>query len=539
MKLQIPCLLGLPFLVLLLVLVFAGGAVAQGPPGGNGEDPAARRLYDEAQRRMATDVEGAIGELELLVRQFPGDRLAPKALLELARLRRAGGGTDAAQRISQRLLDEYPRSREAASAFVLQAELAVDRAADLEALGEARTTFRRVPLLFGRDTYPDLDARTLALVRSAEIGLVLGDFDGATAELVQAIEDEPPSRVSGRARLVLGRALLRRSLSDTGRGDAGVAPWVQALEVLQTLVDDVPVDADGVPDPAGDGATSTVDDRLAARRLVTLGHRQLLRPAAVESRWPGVQRFASGLALDEPVSVAAAEDGRLLVVDEDEENAALWRPGDRAWSRRPLEDPVRAGFTPAGVAYVVTEEAIHLPFEGQRFTFLEPVAGKEKPLDKLRAAVRGRLGTWYVLAKGWDGILSYASSRRGNELMAALRAEFVDLETDDLGRVLALDEKEDRVVRLSLDARQADTLLVDQRWKKPAALAVDGLGQIYVLDRGLGQIFLYDDGGRTLATLGPDLGGGIELRSPEDLAVDGSGRVYVVDPKQSFVIVLD
>lgn len=508
-----------------LSLVTIASAWAQTSSAPSSADPAARRLYEAARQRMRTDAGGAAEELQLLVQQFPRDVLAPKALVDLAELRKALGDDAGSAAAIDRLLSDYPRTLEAAGGFVLQSELKVETASTLADLEEARTGFQRVVLLFGRDAYPRLDARALARVRSAELGQQLGDLDGAASELVQAVEDEPPSRITGRARLVLGKAWLLQ-----GR-------WQAALEVLQSLADDVPKDSEGVPMPDADGATSTAGDRAAARHLLTLGHRHHLRPEAGQRRWLTVEQMGGELNLKQPVGVAADADGRVVVVDRATERVSIFRPESRTWEGRSLKDPVRPTFIRDTVA-VVTEESVSLPFNGQRAAFLEPVSGKEKSLDKLRAATRGRQGVWFVAAKGWDGVLVYPTPRRGSLILGGTRPEIVDLDRDELGRILALDADASRVVRIGLDRRTSE-VLASGDWKKPTAVARDDLGHVYVLDGGPGQIFVYDAGGRRIASLGPSLGNGIELKSPEDLAVDGAGRIYVADRKLPYLVVLD
>jgi hypothetical protein len=434
------------------------------------------------------------------------------------------GNDEAAESVVEQLLADYPRSVEAADGFVLKAQLAVDRAQSMPDLEEARTGFGRVGLLFGRDAYPRLEARALARVRSAELGLLLGDIQGAVAELVQAVEDEPPSRVTGHARLVLGRALLIQD------------QWVEAMEVLQSLADDLPRDSDGAPLAGGDSATAGGTDRAAARHLLTLAHRHKLRPQAGQRRWESLQRFGTELNLEEPIGVAADADGRVLVVDKDTERASLYRPETRTWEGRPLKDPIRPAFAGSSPV-VVTDEGVSLPFDGRRTTFLEPVPGKEKPLDKLLAAARGRQGVWFVAAKGWDGLLMFPTPRRGSAILAANRAQYVDLDRDELGRILALDARNRRVLRVNL-SRGGD-VIASGDWKKPVAVARDALGNVYVLDQGNRQLYVYDTESRRIASLGPDLGNGVELRSPQDVAVDGSGRIYIADAKLPFLIQLD
>ncbi len=122
--------------------------------------------------------------------------------------------------------------------------------------------------------------------------------------------------------------------------------------------------------------------------------------------------------------------------------------------------------------------------------------------------------------------------------MAGQRLDLTDLERDGFGRLYLLDAEGKKVLRLGLDRRTVETA-VQGAWKKAAALALDALGNFYVLDRGNRRIEVYDARGKLTGAAGPILGGGIELRDPQDLAVDGSGRLVLTDRKLPFVVVLE
>ena len=488
----------------------AAMALAAVPAGA--QDPAAGRLYQEAERLLsAGEVQAAQAELRLLVQQFQRDELAPKALLTLVDLYRAAGEEQETRAALDKLLTNYARTQEAASGFLIQAEVKVEKARTLSDLDEARSIFRRVPLLFGAESYPDLQARSRARLRGGELALLAGDIAAAEAEFVAVVEDEPPSSYTGRARQLLGRTLLVK----------GELP--AAMEILQRLAED---------------AEATETDRANARILLSLAHRHLLRPRAGEPHWGKTVRFpASGLALREPIGVAAADDGRVLIVDKKEAQVSLLDSAGNKLSNRPLKDPQRPAWA-EDVALVVTDDEVVLPFDAQRMGFLEPKTGKERPLDGLRAAVRGPFGDWFLIAKGWNSILNYQSRRQGHELSSRQRADFVDVERDSAGRVYGLDAREKQVTRLALD-RRTQKVLISGAWKKPVALSLDPLGHIYVLDRGERKVSMYSPEGALITSVGPNLDGGIELRDPRDISVDGSGRLFIADSKLPFIILLD
>ncbi|MEM9553798.1 MAG: hypothetical protein AAGC60_06045 [Acidobacteriota bacterium] len=481
-----------------------------------GQNAAAARLEREAARLADTgEIERAIESYRLLTQQFPDDRLAPGALLAAARLLISTGEERTADDLIESLLTRHPRTEEAAEAFLLRGDARAATARGDDDYRAARTLFRRVPLLFGRDEFPELPARAQARVRSARLGLQIGDREGAVGELVAAIEDEPASAWTGRARRLLGRTWL-----ESGEIDA-------ALEVLQSLADQ-----------EGD-EPSLVADRRAAKSLLSYADRHILRPGRGLPRWRSTARWpVSGLALREPEGVAAADDGRVVVVDSELPLVALLDASGRPLQSLALDDALRPGFA-GDTPYVLTDERIVLPFDGQSLDFLQPVSSsRESPLRNLRAAVRDARGEWLVLARGWRGVLAFSGRRDGRELLGSLRPDLVDIERDSLGRTYVLDEDSERVLRISVDRMATDPVIAED-WRRPVALALDILGTLYVLDRGERQVFVYSAAGRRVDTIGPDLGAGIELRNPVDLAVDGAGRLFIADTKLPFLVVLE
>jgi len=479
------------------------------------QDPAAERLFQEARRlEQEGDAAAALEDLTLLVQQFPADRRTPGALLRIVELHRARGERDAAISAAERLLANHARSPEAATAFNLQAEMAVEEARAPAEIEEARATFRRVPLLYGRESFPDLEARSRARIRSGELSLLLGELDDAAAQFLAVIEDEPPSRRTGRAQLRLASALL-----------AGGEPTA-AAEILQRLA------------AAGDETTDTAD-RARAGRLLSLLHRRLLRPLAGQRHWLTSGRFpASGMALREPAGVAAAEDGRVVIVDSRLPLVALLDADGRELGRRVLRDVRNPGWLADGRPYVASEGRVLLPFDGEQVTFSDPRAGRDAAMKNIFAAARDPFGHWFVAAKGWKSLLHYTNPRQGRELLGSSRPEFQDLARDERGRIYALDIAAAQVVRIGIDG-QSEGVIVRGSWKKPEALAVDPLGNLYVLDRDTRRVEVFDSRGQRLTAVGPQLGAGIELRQPVDLAVDGSGRLFIADRKLPFVVMLD
>ncbi len=181
---------------------------------------------------------------------------------------------------------------------------------------------------------------------------------------------------------------------------------------------------------------------------------------------PGGRYPAAGLTLREPDGVAAAEDGRIVVVDRKAELVALLGEQGELLGQRPLADAERPAFAAGGAPYVLAAGQIVLPFDGQSVQFLMPKAGKARRSRHAGGAAQP-FGDWYVLAKGFDGLLNYPTPRTGQEILtgAAQRFDFTDLERDGFGRLYLLDAESKKVLRLGLDRRTVETM-VQGSWKK-------------------------------------------------------------------------
>lgn len=502
-------------LILLGLMAPALLGPASRPAAAQGDELAAQRLFFEAQRlEQEGDAEGALREYGVLVQRFPATAQAPQALLRQAWLEVGRGNPKNAQDLVQRLIDGYPDDATAAGAYVLLGRLRADAPASQNDLEQARAELGRVPLLFGRDAYPDLPARSEARVRAGEISLGLGAYQDAAASFVSAIEEETPSPWTARARFGLARVLLADG------------QWVAAADVLQRIVT-----TSAAALPEGDPQWAEV-----ARRRLTLVHRLRIRPAAGRPRWSGARLLSlPGVLLKKPVGIAARDDGRLVIADDGQKMALVVSTTGVVESRVPVDDPGLPWWN-GEEAYLPAGSRVHLLISNAAQGF--PVyKGKERqPAEGLWAGARGQFGQWYLLDRDTDSVLGYAPVGGRPGVLAG--GDPQDLALDSRDRVYVLDRKANTVVRLRPDGG-SDGIVARGDWDRPQALAIDPLDNLYVLDRGNAQVLVFDPEGKRLEVLGPQLPGGIELRSPQDLAVDGSGRLWIADSKLAAVVVVE
>ena len=495
----------------LLALMASASALAVAIPSAGAPETvqtnvAVQRLFDRAQMLFnSDDPEGAIREATVLVEQFATSELVDEALLLIANSQVALDNEAAAREAAERIGNTHPRTASAAAATVIVARYDIDASTSMAALRKVREELSRLPVLFDAATFPRLEARSAAMVLSGEISLRLLEIDVAESEYAAAMEPGISGEWLARAQVGLGTALLRSG------------EWVAAATLLQRGAADVPI----------------------ARTLLSLIHRHRLGPA--ENAWQQSRILANvGGRLDKPTGLGASPEGELLIVDEGVPFAAQLRAdGNVAARQNPLSGAMKPWFGPDGVAYVAMRRAILAPFSRDRQTFTTNEAGRTDEVDNIVSAAHGPLGGILVAHDGGDKLSRFdASGSYVSSPLGSRRFKIVDLDVDTQGRFLLLDQRNKSV--LALDTDQAlETLVTVPRWRRPEALAVDALGNFYVLDRNEKRIDAYSSDGTSLAQLGPSLPGGHRLDDPRDLAVDGAGNIYLADRGGSVVVILE
>jgi tripartite motif-containing protein 71 len=307
-------------------------------------------------------------------------------------------------------------------------------------------------------------------------------------------------------------------------------------------------------DPTGDSyVADTANDRIQV--FDPEGH--YLRTIGTSAREPGPLAAPRGLAID--------PTGRLFVSDTIDSRVELFAPGTDAFAGT-LAAPggYTSGFNrPAGIA-VDPRGSIYIsdPADGRidRFwgdgTFLSELGG---PADIGGAglseagsvAAAAGSGDLYVADTNHNRILIYGPE---GKLLTRIGANGGDgssgegpgkfdhpaaIGVDGTGDVYVADTNNNRIVKLA----PAGGVLTewgsrgtgDGRFHSPTGVAVDAAGKVYVVDNQNNRVEVFDSNGRYLEKWGERGIGPGEFSQPTAIAVDCNGDVYVADTNNNRV----
>ena len=380
---------------------------------------------------------------------------------------------------------------------------------------EALQLFTAIVDNFPKTRYPLLSWRVAANVRAGQIEVALGRVDGGAARFVEVIDSETPSVWTTRARLGLATTLLWNR------------EWQAAARLLQTIVD-----VSGRSGPESDiVAYRDAEDRL------TILHRLWLRGEVGERPWQQAGRYPVEFTFDRPIGIAAGING-VLVTDEGKDLAVFFDSFDTAASFR-VADPQRPWWGTSANGFVAAGSMVSAPLRTESFQFAYPESSRQRPLDDIRAGVGMPDGGWYLVDSEYRGVMRFGRDGTFDHILdMGANSEPVDLDRGPRGRLFVIEKRRREV--LIFDAGGVLSAGFSYHdWREPYALAVDSIGYVYVLDRGLKRIDVFDQDGGFLWNLGPVLPGGIELGDPRDLTVDSTGRILIADRGLGTVVVVE
>lgn len=459
----------------------------------------ARRQYESGLAFLRDQkVNEALKDFRAVVENYPASHVADAALLQIALYHLDTARDSAAARSAvDTLLKKYPTSESAPMAHVLAGRLLVAASRSQADVDAALSNFERVPRL-----YPGSEAVPAAYYQAAEIlRLTLRDAE-ATQRYRQVAVEFPRSIWAARSMLGEARCLVR-----------GGRP-LPAMELLQRVRQRFP----GTAEAASALAWNTILYRLYVRSPA--------QPAFVFSN--RTLAPASGKLKD---IAAVAVDGRGAVIAAGGRAITPFDAKARALPPLSATEPVGIAFERGGEPLYVLKAGILRGRQAYGLAVPKP-DGSPRALEDVTAGVVSSLGELLLADKATRAVGRFTLEGKYLGPFAGVAA--LRLAIDDTDRVAALEQDGGGVALLEPDGRVRTKIPArgpGYEFDKPADLAFDVFGHLYVLDRDRGAVHVFTSRQAprlvTSFTTAPKTGGA--LKKPRALALDAAGRLYIYD----------
>ncbi len=478
--------------------------------------------------------------------EYPDSPMAPPALLKSAEMlypviawSQIGAGSGPAMQqaadLLGRLAQKYRASNEAAQALVRLGYLALEPARPKIDVDDACTRFSTAVQM-----YPDSDAADEAGFGSGMCELLRGRPARAAEAFGSLLTLHPDSPLAEESLYRYGVALSRLDDAPEAmlalqrlRTRAPNSPFAAAaldritllyrLRLLPSLAAGAAGGAAGKGTPAAAGAATPRADWKA---LYTIDPDYGAALAA--GGGPAKIRGISDLSIDPQGLLVAASPRTPAVFRLDA------RGGIQEQIAHPGPDHVAAA---EGLAIYISggdQIAVNARnWSGPSF----PGANGHPPSDYGPIALDA-LGRVHMLDRRENAVLVYDRSRR---LVAAIRpagkeARFIDLASSDEGTVVALDGRSRVAVLLGQQGESGRVDLAAAGLTEPEGLAVDGLGNLYVLDARSGGVSVLDPRGAPIALIQLPKEAASRIGEVAAVAVDAQGRIYLGGRKSGLVV---
>jgi tetratricopeptide (TPR) repeat protein len=442
----------------------------------------------------------------------------------------SGTALQQAGELLTRLTQKYRASKEAAHALVRLGYLGLEPERAKTDLDEACGRFATAVQM-----YPDSDAADDAALAAGHCDLMRGRPARASESFARLLAEHPDSRLAAETLYRYGVALSR--LSDPGeamlalekvRVLAPESPFAaQALDRLTLLhrLRLLPATASGVASAGGtNGRPAPATEWTALYRVD--------REYGVSGQEGGGSRAIRGindLSIDAQGLLIAASPRTPGVFRFDQ------RGGVQEEIRHPGPDHVAAA---EGLAVFISGKE-QIAVNARNWSGVDLKGASGRPPSDFGPIAVDSFGRVHLLDRRENAVLIYDRSRR---LIAAIRpaagreGRFADLAAGDDGNVMVLDAKTRQVMVLSQGREMRRIDLGAAGIAEPVSLAVDGLGDLYLLDGATGSVFVTDSGGRLLTSIRLPKEAASRVNEIGAVAVDSQGRLYLGGRKSGQVV---
>ncbi len=510
----------------------ASPTLATEAAAGPGDDrPLDARIHAEgmdAIRRGRRDE--AIRILRGLAQDFPDSPHAAPALLKVAELiypvaawNQAGSATAAAVREAAPLLEtiasRYRASREAPRAVLRLGYLALEPANPKSGLDAACAQFATAARV-----YPDSDAADDAWFASGMCETLRGRGARAADCFSRLIDETPRSPL-------LDEARYRFALALSHLPDAPEA--MLALQKVRSVT------------PESRFAAAALARTALLNRLRLAPSLQATAAFAVDPSYggpngSGVTQAGNGGDAGGPflatTDLAIDAQGQVLVASP--KSAAVFRLDARGRVREKIAHPdpefIAAG---AGLAVYIAGHA-QIAVNTRNWSGANFLGADGRPPRDFGPVAVDETGRVHLLDRRTGAVVVYDAGRKPVTTIrpAGKDGRFVDLAAGPDGGVYILEAGTRSVMEIRQGKENNRISLASVDLVEPRSLAVDGLGDLYILDGQTGWIHVAGPDGRRLTVVRPPRDVVSRIGDPQAIAVDASGRIYLTGRKAGAIV---
>jgi TolA-binding protein len=473
-------------------------AAAAQQPANNEEF--ARRQYDSGMSFLQNHrYAEALKDLQAVVDSFGASTVAPGALLQIAQYQlEVARDVAATQTAIDRLLKDYANSDSAPMAHVLSGRLAMMKGhapADVDA---ALASFERVPRLF-----PGTEGVAAAGYYAGEALRTVRRIDEALERYRRVRLEYPRSEWAARASLGEGYCLVQQDKA------------TRALPEIQWVRQQFP------------------NSPVAANALAlnTIIYRLYLRPPAqppytFSGRAIGNERSdyrdVMGLRWD--------RDGRLLLGHKG--GVAIFDDKGAAAGTVAGQD-VSAFFIDEKNRIVLARNSTLVADKGETINLIVPTqAGIPRALEEIPSVIATPKGDRLVSDPKGKTVLRLGADGKYQSIFSS--TYYSRLFVTPLDEIAMLDKSTKSITIVDRDGKLQSKLPAKgagYELDDPIDVAFDALGHMYVLDRGKGSVVVFGAKNKFVATVTmPEKSTGAFTR-PAALAVDPAGRLFIFDER--------
>jgi TolA-binding protein len=500
----------------IVVAALLSAGMAQTPA--SNEEMARRQLESGRTFLRQGNVAEALRDFRAVADRYGSTAAADDALLELARyyLDTAGNVPDATTAVDA-ILAKYSTSDSAAEAYVLAGRLALARSRRPTDLKNALANFERVVRLF-----PSSAIVPRALQLAGETLYFTGQYAEASTYLSRLEVEHASNAAVARGFLTSSRVLV-------AQGDP-----IAAMEDLQQIRNRWP---------------SSPEAAEALARL-TLLHRLYVRAPSGAAYAPAPDTVGPA-RLDDVVGMVAARETTVYVATNDAVTAVL---PDNAAAAPAATRPRGLALDRLGRVAVLDGGTVRTASGDFGPLALPRSDGLPKPLAQIDSAAQFSTGEWLIVDGDSKGILRFSVDAAPLSVIGSTRVTRIAV--NDLDEIAGFDRDRRGIGLWDPDGNPVGLIPFrgsGYQLDNPEALAFDGYGHLYVLDRtGLAVFGPHPAAGgqppttsaargaayRLLTIYTPPERDTTGLRRATAFAIDRAGTAYVHDDRARRILVL-